>query len=137
MRQTSRAPLYAAAICLVGLLVAYAWLWLTVIWAVLVEDWAGTVAGLDAHNIIHALTTAERVLIIAACVSITLTLAALALRRRFALYTASGTLLSHFAAWLLMADNPYYSAQPGFLFLPLEGLAITLIVLLIRRQALR
>lgn len=137
MRQITRAQLYAATIGLVGLLVAYAWLWLTVIWAVLLQDWTGTIAGLDAQNIIHALTTAERVLIIAACIFITLTLAALALRLRFALYTACGTLLSHFAAWLLMADNPYYSAQPGFLFLPLEGLAITLIVLLIRRQALR
>jgi hypothetical protein len=137
MRQTSRAPLYAAAICLVCFLVCYALLWLTVIWAVLLEGWTGTVAGLDAQNIIHTLTTAERVLIITACIFITLTLAALALKLRLALYTACGTLMSHFAAWILMADNPYYSAQPGFFFLPAEGLALTLIVLLIRRRTLR
>lgn len=137
MSRTSRVPLYAAALCLVGFLTAYAWLWLTAIWAVLLQGWTGAIAGLDIPNIIHTLTTAERVLVIATCVFITLTFAALALRRRLALYTACSTLGCHLAAWLLMADNPYYSAQPGFFFLPAEGLSLTLIVLLIRRRTLR
>ncbi|MED5547930.1 MAG: hypothetical protein VX529_01115 [Pseudomonadota bacterium] len=137
MRQTSRASLYAAAICLVSFLVAYAWMWLTAILAVLIWNWTGTVAGLDIPNIVRSLSSAERVLVIAACIFIAVTLVCMLLRRRFALYTAYGTLLSHCAAWLLMADNPYYSGQPGFLLLPLEGLAIALIALLIRRQTLR
>ena len=137
MRASTWDPLYVSALALATLLSLYGLTWCTIVWGVHARNWQGSVLGIDISNTIWLVSRTEISLLFMSTLAIITALSGLILRRRFAVYALGATILCHFALWILMADNPYYTATLGYAALVTEGVALSLAVLLMRRGFLR
>jgi uncharacterized membrane protein (UPF0182 family) len=128
---------HVAALGLTALLTLYGSFWLVAIWEVASGHAQAIRLGYDVSHIVRYLTPAEAVLIFAATVFMGASFAGLVMRRRISQGLIAVAMLCHVIVWILLGDNPYYSAAPGFLVLIIEGLTLTLVVVLSRRGYLR
>lgn len=130
-------PLYISALVLTSVLTAYGFAWGAAMWSVHVHNWQAVWFGIDISNTVRAVSRTELALFLCATIGVTAAMIGLVLRRRLAAYAMGAAMTCHLALWVLMADNPYYTASAGYAALGMEGITVTLTVLLVRRRVLR
>lgn len=129
--------LYWLTFGLTGALMVYALAWGAIIAAIIGWNARITVFGADIYNALQSATRFDIVLIglviAAASASFILT----AFRSGWAAVGMTAMAAFHLVLWIRLIANPYYSASPGYLLIPLEIVGIVLMLLLVRRGVLR
>lgn len=128
---------YWPAVVLSGALMLYSLAWTAAVFAVLLWDARITIFRMDIYNAVQNANAFNVTLLAGIAAWMTAAFLLLLLRNRWAAAAASAGVAMHLVLWIRLIVNPYYTAIPGYVVLPMEIVLVALVLLLQQRKALR